>query len=159
MATACAQAAGPLGDRGAAGSSRVMTKLRWFPVVVFTALAALASGCFGSPVYTAPRIQTASSCLSAPADADRLVGLTVSGRGSRAALFAAGGMEALAKLQVGSDRRSLLDHVSYVSSVSDGSLASAYYTLKKPRASCPSWRRTGTCSRNTNSSLPSSKRS
>ncbi len=46
-------------------------------------------------------------------------------------------MEALAKLQVGSDRRSLLDHVSYVSSVSGGSLALAYYTLKKPPRELP----------------------
>lgn len=110
---------------------------RWFPAAGLIAWLMLASGCFGSPVYTAPRSVAASSCLSAPPDAPQLIGLALSGGGSRAALFAAGGMEALARLKVGPDRRSLLDHVSYISSVSGGSLASAYYTLKKPPRAIP----------------------
>lgn len=128
---------GASGDQRAGDSCCVLTMTRRLSAVVCMALASLASGCFGSPVYTAPRSLPANSCLAAPADAEQVVGLAVSGGGSRAALFAAGGMEALAKLRVGSDRRSLLDHVSYVSSVSGGSLASAYYTLKKPPRELP----------------------
>ncbi|MBA5866088.1 MAG: hypothetical protein GDA67_05245 [Nitrospira sp. CR1.3] len=111
---------------------RTVTMTRWSPAVAPFALVLFLGGCFGSPVYTAPRITTASSCLSSPPETPLLIGLAVSGGGSRAALFAAGGMEALARFRIGSDSRSLLDQVSYVSSVSGGSLASAYFTLKKP---------------------------
>ncbi|MEW6683389.1 MAG: patatin-like phospholipase family protein [Nitrospirota bacterium] len=100
--------------------------------IVFVAL--LASGCVTSPVYrVAPTPQQAECVRPARApDGDVLIGLSVSGGGSRAALFAAGGLEALSRLQVGPDHRSLLDQVSYISSVSGGSMASAYYVLKKP---------------------------
>jgi predicted acylesterase/phospholipase RssA len=56
----------------------------------------------------------------------------VSGGGSRAALFAAGAFEAIGRLAIGPEKRSLLEQVSYISSVSGGSMASAYFALKKP---------------------------
>jgi predicted acylesterase/phospholipase RssA len=61
-----------------------------------------------------------------------LVGLSVSGGGSRAALFAAGAFEALGRLAVGPNNQSFLERVAYISSVSGGSMASAYFALKKP---------------------------
>jgi predicted acylesterase/phospholipase RssA len=63
-----------------------------------------------------------------------LIGLAVSGGGSRAATFASGALEALANLRVREDGRevSVLERVSHVSSVSGGSLASAYYVTQKP---------------------------
>jgi predicted acylesterase/phospholipase RssA len=66
-----------------------------------------------------------------------LVGLAVSGGGSRAALFAAAAMEALAKMQVGPEHRSLIEKVGYISSVSGGSLASAYFAVRKPTHETP----------------------
>jgi predicted acylesterase/phospholipase RssA len=62
-----------------------------------------------------------------------MVGLAVSGGGSRAALFAAGSFEALGRLGVGSHQPSVLERVSYISNVSGGSLASAYFAIKKPQ--------------------------
>ena len=63
-----------------------------------------------------------------------LIGLAVSGGGSRAATFAAGALEALADLRVEDGQgQSVLEKVDYISSVSGGSLASAYYALNKPQ--------------------------
>jgi len=76
-------------------------------------------------------------CAQPAPDQEVLIGLAVSGGGSRAALFAASAYEALGRLQIGPARRSLLEQVSYISSVSGGSLASAYYILKKPTHEVP----------------------
>jgi hypothetical protein len=62
---------------------------------------------------------------------DLLLGVALSGGGSRAALFASGGLEALAGVRL-ADGASLIEKISHVSSVSGGSLAASYYTLKKP---------------------------
>src|SRR5215217_2998451 len=75
-------------------------------------------------------------CVTPAPDRDVLVGLAVSGGGSRAALFAAGAMEALAKIRMGPEQ-SLLEQVSYVSSVSGGSMASGYYAMRKPAKDIP----------------------
>lgn len=85
-----------------------------------------------TPLYTVPTALQEPECVTPAPDGDVLVGLTVSGGGSRAALFAAGALEALAGVQIGPERRSLLEHVSYISSVSGGSLASAYFAVRKP---------------------------
>jgi hypothetical protein len=60
-----------------------------------------------------------------------LVGVALSGGGSRAALFAEAGLEALAGLRT-ADGASAIDKISHLSSVSGGSLSAAYYVLKKP---------------------------
>ncbi|WP_455376842.1 patatin-like phospholipase family protein [Petrachloros mirabilis] len=95
------------------------------------------SGCLTAPVYTLPVVPDPLPCLSPARTEDTAIGLAVSGGGSRAALFAAGAFEALAQLRVGAEGRGLLDQVSYISSVSGGSLASAYYVLKKPGHEVP----------------------
>jgi hypothetical protein len=67
---------------------------------------------------------------------DLAVGIALSGGGSRAALFGAAGLEALARLRA-PDGKSLLDQVSYLSSVSGGSLTASYYALHKPARETP----------------------
>ena len=100
-------------------------------------LTCVLSGCLTSPVYTLKAPPEQPTCVTPTQDKEVLIGLAVSGGGSRAALFAAGAYEALGNLRVGAGDHSLLEQVSYVSSVSGGSLASAYYVLKKPTKEFP----------------------
>lgn len=95
------------------------------------------AGCFAK-VQTLPG-QTGPSMFAPPPESDMLVGLAISGGGSRAATFAAGALEALADTRVkeGIQERSVLETVGYISSVSGGSLATAYYAVKKPSKSVP----------------------
>ena len=67
---------------------------------------------------------------------DVLVGVAMSGGGSRAALFGASGLDALAGIQL-ADGKSVLEQVAYLSSVSGGSIAASYYVLKKPGRDTP----------------------
>jgi predicted acylesterase/phospholipase RssA len=89
-----------------------------------------------TPLYT---LQAAEQpeCLTPAPDRDVLIGLAVSGGGSRAALFAAGAFEALSKIRVGPQQQSLLEQVSYISSVSGGSMASSYFVARKPGKTVP----------------------
>lgn len=64
------------------------------------------------------------------------MGVSFSGGGSRAALFGAGGLEALGHVKA-PDGGSVLEKVSYVSSVSGGGLPATYYALYKPPRSTP----------------------
>lgn len=63
---------------------------------------------------------------------DVLLGICISGGGSRSAYFMACVLDQLSKIPVeeGSEH-SILDEIDYISSVSGGSLASAYYCLKR----------------------------
>jgi predicted acylesterase/phospholipase RssA len=90
-----------------------------------------------TPLYTLRAASEDPDCVTPAPDADLLVGLAVSGGGSRAALFAAAGLEALAKVRVGPEHRSLIEQVGYISSVSGGSLASAYFVVRKPTHETP----------------------
>lgn len=63
---------------------------------------------------------------------DRLVMLSFSGGGMRAAAFAAGVLQGLQQLQQ-ADGRPLLDQVGFISSVSGGSLTAAWFRLHGPR--------------------------
>ena len=101
------------------------------------ALGLAASGCVTSPVFMLKPIGELRDCVQKTPDREVLVGLAVSGGGSRAALFAASAYETLSRLRVGPERRSLLEQVSYISSVSGGSLASAYYNVMKPPREVP----------------------
>src|SRR6188472_2283280 len=99
----------------------------------------LLTGCFAK-IHELPSQPEAAGALFAPLpDQDFMVGLAVSGGGSRAATFAAAALEALAEIPVrlGTEHRSVLETVSYMSSVSGGSLATAYYVTKKPPKSEP----------------------
>ena len=97
------------------------------------------SGCFAK-IHDLPAHPDTTSPIFAPLpDRSTLVGLAISGGGSRAATFAAGALEALAAIRVnqGGQPHSVLETVTHMSSVSGGSLATAYYALKKPLKSEP----------------------
>jgi predicted acylesterase/phospholipase RssA len=96
-----------------------------------------ASGCVTPRIHTHKPTSGQGVCVQPAPDREVLVGLAVSGGGSRAALFAASAYETLSQLRIGPKQQSLLEQVSYVSSVSGGSLASAYYTMKKPAREVP----------------------
>ena len=66
-------------------------------------------------------------------DRDTLVGVALSGGGSRAAYFGASALEALAKILPEPGQPSLLEQVTYLSSVSGGSVASSYFATQKPK--------------------------
>lgn len=97
------------------------------------------SGCFAK-IHTLPVHADRQAPVFTPLpERDTLVGLAVSGGGSRAATFAAGALEALANVRFveGGQERSVLEAVTHMSSVSGGSLATAYYAVKKPDRSEP----------------------
>jgi len=96
-----------------------------------------ASGCVTAPVFMFKPTAGPPDCVQPAPARELLVGLSVSGGGSRAALFAASAFEALSQLRVGREQRSVLEQVSYISSVSGGSLASSYYNVKKPLREVP----------------------
>jgi predicted acylesterase/phospholipase RssA len=93
-------------------------------------------GCASSRAYVVKRVETAVPCHMQVPERDLLVGVALSGGGSRAALFAEAGLEALATVRA-PDGRSLIEKISHVSSVSGGSIAAAYYTLRKPGHDVP----------------------
>ena len=102
-------------------------------------LASVLAGCFAK-VTDLPTLTTAPTFEPIPeADPDFLVGLAISGGGSRAATFAAGVLEGLARTKVNraGGQRSVLEMVQYISSVSGGSLATGYYAALKPPRSAP----------------------
>ena len=95
------------------------------------------SGCVTSPVYTLHIPKTDQPTCTYPMQpSDTLIGVAISGGGSRAALFGAAGLEALARLQVG-PAHSLLEDVSMISSVSGGSMATSYFASLKPKKDVP----------------------
>ena len=81
-------------------------------------LSSFMAGCLTAPVYTVKNIPDQPTCTTDSSSKEILVGLAVSGGGSRAALFAAGAYEALGKIRVGPEQQSLLNQVSHISSVS-----------------------------------------
>lgn len=97
------------------------------------------SGCF-SKIHTLPAHTDHQTPVFAPLpDHETLLGLAVSGGGSRAATFAAGALEALANVRFmeHGQEHSVLEAVTHMSSVSGGSLATAYYAARKPAKSEP----------------------
>ena len=100
-------------------------------------LALTLTGCFAK-IHQLPAHSNTTIPVFAPlADSETLLGLAVSGGGSRAATFAAGTLEALAEIRITRDgkERSALELVTHMSSVSGGSLATAYFAVKKPAKS------------------------
>jgi predicted acylesterase/phospholipase RssA len=67
-------------------------------------------------------------------EGDYLVVVSVTGGGSRAALWHAAVMKELYRQLKLPDGRSVTDEIDYISSVSGGSLSSAYWCLNKPEA-------------------------
>ena len=107
----------------------------WVAVGIFLAWL---PGCVTSPVYTLPHPKPdQTSCVLPTKPTETLIGVAISGGGSRAALFGSAALEALAKLPVGTPTHSLLEDVSIISSVSGGSMATSYFASQKPPREVP----------------------
>jgi len=100
-------------------------------MTLLLACALLATGCATAVAYRAPMAGPQTTCVTPAPERDLVVGVALSGGGSRAALFGASGLEALAQVRAPGGA-SVLDQVTYLSSVSGGSLAASYYAMKKP---------------------------
>jgi len=72
--------------------------------------------------------------LAAADDGDFFFAISVSGGGSRAAVWTSSVLYELYREARLPDGKSILDEVDYISCVSGGSLASAYYCMRKPDA-------------------------
>jgi hypothetical protein len=108
-------------------------------------IALLAGACASAHYYTVPSASSIGPCATNVPERDLLVGIALSGGGSRAALYGASGLQALTGLRL-PDGTSLMEKVAHVSSVSGGSLAASYYTLKKPGRGVPALNPDGTMS-------------
>lgn len=113
------------------------------PLWLVTAL--LLTGCASAHVLPIQRVTGDTPCLQSMPERDLLFGVALSGGGTRAALFGAAGLEALAGLRT-ADGASVIQKINHVSSVSGGSLAASYYTLKKPGHAVPVLEPDGTMS-------------
>jgi hypothetical protein len=103
------------------------------------------AGCASSSYYTLKRVDGPGTCQTTAPARDLLLGVALSGGGSRAALFAEAGLEALAGLRT-ADGVSVINKIANVSSVSGGSLSATYYMLKKPGRDVPVLNADGTLS-------------
>ena len=99
----------------------------------------LLSGCFAKIHQLPAHPDKATPVFEPLPDQETLVGIAVSGGGSRAATFASGVLEALANIRVNANgrERSVIETITHMSSVSGGSLATAYYAVKKPAKAEP----------------------
>jgi len=102
-------------------------------------------GCASAHVFTVKRVDSVVPCLSSVAESNLLLGVALSGGGSRAAIFGSAGLEALAGLRT-ADGASVLQKISHMSSVSGGSIAASYFALKKPGKEVPVLNPDGTLS-------------
>ena len=100
-------------------------------LVIALACALAGTGCASAVAIRVPRAGPDVACVKPAPQRDVLVGVALSGGGSRAALFGAAGLEALARLRAPGGG-SVLEQVDYLSSVSGGSLAGSYYASQKP---------------------------
>ena len=94
------------------------------------------TGCASALAVRVPKAGPDTACITPTPARDVLVGVALSGGGSRAALFGAAGLEALGRLPA-PDGGSVLEQVAYLSSVSGGSVAATYYASQKPPREIP----------------------
>jgi hypothetical protein len=94
------------------------------------------TGCASALAVRVPKAGPDTACIAPAPDREILVGVALSGGGSRAALFGAAGLESLARLRAPGGG-SVLERVGYLSSVSGGSVAAAYYASRKPPRETP----------------------
>ena len=97
----------------------------------------LLTGCASAAPLLLSRVGLATSCIAPAPDSDLLIGIALSGGGSRAAVFGSAGLEALGRIRAAAGGRSLLEETRYISSVSGGSIAAAYYAENKPPKETP----------------------
>jgi predicted acylesterase/phospholipase RssA len=104
-------------------------------IVCFAAALVVISGCAlyrnNVVVYDLPSKNAPAPGVNRD-EGDYLIALAVSGGGSRAAVWHAAIMKELYRQVKLPDGRSITDEIDYISSVSGGSLSSAYWCLEKP---------------------------
>ena len=119
--------------------------MMWIRVALALVGAVLLAGCASASYVTVKETNTPGACVGDAPPRDFLLGVALSGGGSRAALFAEASLEALAGLRT-ANGVSAIDKISYISSVSGGSLSASYYVLKKPGRDVPVLSADGTLS-------------
>ncbi len=102
----------------------------------WTVSAFFLTACVSPEVIRLPKVGAETTCIKPALPQDIAVGVAFSGGGSRAAIYSAAGLEALGRLR-SPQGGSVLEQVSYVSSVSGGGLSAAYYALHKPARQTP----------------------
>lgn len=103
---------------------------RWRRVIQFVIAipaCAVLIGC-NNRIHYKPDVSAFDVCKPATGESapETIVGIALSGGGSRSAVFAASGLEALWE-------HGLLPDISHVSGVSGGSIAASYFVAKQPR--------------------------
>ena len=117
-------------------------------VVALSVLLLGVTGCAGGPsrgcadghqCVLAPMSANPMPVPAAHKESGPLVGVAVSGGGSRAAAFSEAVLEELARVDVGREGApvSVIEQVEYMSGVSGGSLSTAYFALNKPKRGVP----------------------
>jgi hypothetical protein len=91
----------------------------WLKAGVVLLGALVLTGCASAVAIHVPKAGPDTACVTPAPDWEVLVGVALSGGGSRAALFGAAGLEALGRLQAPGGG-SVLEQVAYLSSVSGG---------------------------------------
>ena len=128
----------PLRRRGP-GVARIRAAAPWRPrlhAIFALACALLLAACATPEVARFPKADAETACIWPTEAKETIVGVSFSGGGSRAALFGAGGLEALGRLPA-PQGGSVLEQVSYLSSVSGGGLPASYFALHKPGRTTP----------------------
>jgi len=100
---------------------------RWQTVVLLVIGCAALFGC-SNAIHYAPDVSAFDVCKPATGEnaPETIVGVALSGGGSRSAVFAASGLEALWE-------HGLLADLSHLSGVSGGSIAASYFVTRQPR--------------------------
>jgi Patatin-like phospholipase len=117
-------------------SRAIVGESSWPRAGVVLLCALVLTGCASALAVRVPQAGPDTACITPAPDRDVLVGVALSGGGSRAALFGAAGLEALGQLRAPGGG-SVLEQVAYLSSVSGGSVAAAYYASEKPPRATP----------------------
>src|SRR5262245_22430566 len=115
---------------------RVIGRTFWARAGVILLGALVLTGCASAVAIRVPQARPETACVAPAPAQETLVGVALSGGGSRAALFGAAGLEGLARLRAPGGG-SVLEQVTYLSSVSGGSVAGAYYASRKPPRETP----------------------
>jgi len=108
----------------------------WPRAGVVLLCAVILTGCASALAIRVPKAGPNTVCITPAPARDVLVGVALSGGGSRAAIFGAASLEALGRLRA-PDGGSVLEQVTYLSSVSGGSVAATYYASQKPPRGTP----------------------
>jgi hypothetical protein len=108
----------------------------WLKAGVVLLGALVVTGCASAVAFRIPQAGPDTACITPAPDREILVGVALSGGGSRAALFGGAGLEALGRLPAPGGG-AVLEQVAYLSSVSGGTVAAAAYASQKPPRETP----------------------